>query len=71
MQGMIHRDVIEGHGHCFVPGTVLVLKNVHVIMTPRSHYVVVNTANLVTAYKQRRKGPGPGTSAFNRFHSYL
>ena len=57
---MVHRDVIELHGPCFVPGTVLVLKNVHVIMTPRSHYIIVNLANLVTAYKQRRRETGTG-----------
>jgi hypothetical protein len=49
----VHREVIERYGTFFHPGAALVLKNVHVVMTARNHYMLITLNNLVTLYRPK------------------
>ena len=60
ISGMIHREVLDDFGSRLVPSAVLVIKNLHVIMSERSHYIIVTTENLVNVYKPQEPGSGEG-----------
>ena len=44
---------MEEYGPYMLPGTVLVLKNIPVIMTVRHHYMALTVNNLVAMYKPK------------------
>lgn len=51
VDGVIHRDVMDKYGTLIQIGSVLVLKNVHVIMNVLHHYVLITLNNLAHIYK--------------------
>ncbi|TRY62521.1 hypothetical protein TCAL_16612 [Tigriopus californicus] len=51
VDGVIHRDVIDKFGPLIQIRSVLVLKNVHVIMNVLHHYVLITLNNLAHIYK--------------------
>ena len=54
---------MEEYGSYILPGSVLVLKNIPVIMTARHHYLVLTVNNLVTMYKPKGNGRRPGIAS--------
>jgi hypothetical protein len=56
VEATFHRDVVEAYADYMRPGTVLELKDVRVLMSARTHCVIVTKDNVVALYRTRDDG---------------
>ena len=56
LAAMVSKGVMDAHAGSLVPGSILVLREVHVMMSLVDHFVLITNENLVTIYRPTEAG---------------